>query len=456
MKTLVKNARIATSEAVFPGDLLIDGERIEQFGPDIEAPGARVVHAGGNYLLPGGVDVHTHFDLLSGSVRTSDDFYTGTVAAACGGTTSIVDHPAFGPDGCRLGHQIEVYRELAREAVVDYGFHGVIQHVDETVLTDMAELIPEGITSYKIYLTYGYKLDDPDVLRVMARARELGLVVCVHCENDAIVRFLTGRLLSEGKGAVRHFPASRPPECEAEAVSRMLVLAKVAGGAKLYVVHLSSQSGLEAIRRARSAGQENVFAETCPQYLLLDESKYLDDAEGLKYVMAPPLRTPDDNASMWEGLQNGDIDTVATDHCPFYFETQKRAGLGDFSRCPGGAPGVESRLALLFSEGFMKGRLTLPEVVRLCCSRPARLFGLPGKGEIAVGNDADLVLFDPGVRRTIAHSQLHERVDYTPYEGFSLSGAPVMTFSRGEIIVENGAFSGKSGRGKYIPRTLSK
>lgn len=456
MKTLIKNAKVATSEAVFPADVLIDETRIARVGPDLTDPEARVIDAAGKYLLPGGVDVHTHFDLLSGSVRTADDFHSGTVAAACGGTTSIVDHLAFGPDGCRLGHQIEAYHELAREAVVDYGFHGVIQHVDNAVLDDMAALIPAGVTSHKIYLTYGYKLDDPDILRVLARAGELGLVVCVHCENDAAIRFLTARLLAEGKVAPRYHPVSRPPECEAEAVGRMLMLAKMAGDAPVYIVHLSSEMGLDIIHRARARGQRHVFAETCPQYLFLDDGKYQDDAEGLKYIMAPPLRRADDIAAMWRGLVDGGIDAVATDHCPFNFATQKQAGRGDFSRCPGGAPGVETRMSLLFSEGFMRGRLSLPDVVRLCCSRPAEIFGLTGKGDIAVGKDADLVLFDPDQCRTITHAGLHERVDYTPYEGMAVSGMPVMTMSRGEVIVRDGEFLGASGRGKYLVRGLGK
>lgn len=455
MNLLIRNATIATSTSVFPGDLLVEGETIKAIGKDLPAGDARVIDASGKYLLPGGIDVHTHFDLDLGSTRASDDFHSGTVAAAFGGTTSVVDHLAFGPDGCKLEHMIDVYHGLAKDAVIDYGFHGVIQHVDDAVLADMEKLLSRGVTSYKIYLTYGHKIDDPDAIRVLARARELGVIICVHCESDAGIAYLADRLEAEGKGAPRFHPVSRPPAVEAEAVFRMLMLAKTVGDAPLYVVHLSTGLGLDAIRLARRYGQTNVYAETCPQYLFLNDSRYDDDREGLKYIMSPPLRKNSDREAMWRGLRDGDIDVIATDHCPFFFETQKQAGAGNFRKCPGGAPGVEARLPLLFSEGFMRGRLSLPEVVRLCSTRPAEIFGFGGKkGDLAPGRDADLVLFDPAVRRTLSKVDLHERTDYTPYEGMPLQGVPVMTIARGEVIVENGEFKGKTGRGKYIHRTL--
>lgn len=453
MSLLIKNARIVAGSDILEGDLLVEDERIARIERSIPAGDARVVDAGGKFLLPGGVDVHTHFDLDPGAVRASDDFHSGTVAAACGGTTTVVDHMAFGPVGCRLGHQVAVYHHLARESIVDYSFHGVVQHVDDVVLADMADLIGGGIASYKIYMTYANRLEDHDVLQVLERARELGLIVCVHCENDAIIRHLTARLLARGDVSPRFHPRSRPDYCEAESVYRLLRLARAAGDAPLYIVHLSGEMGLAAVRDARRRGQRNIFVETCPQYLFLDESRYGDDDEGLKYIMAPPLRTSADNRALWEGLVSGDIDVVATDHCPFTFAEQKQAGRGDFSRCPGGIPGVEARLALLFSEGYLAGRLTLPEVTRVCCETPARIFGLyPQKGVLAPGSDADVVLFDPEVEWTLTRSRLHERVDYTPYEGMRLRGLPVMTVSRGEIIAENGEFKAAAGRGRFLRR----
>lgn len=457
MKTLITNAQIATSTQVVQGDVLIEQGKISRVAPGITAGGARVIDAGGKYLLPGGVDAHTHFDLDTGAARAADDFLSGSIAAACGGTTTIIDHMGFGPKGCGLEHQVDVYHELARQCVVDYGFHGVIQHVNDSVLADMQRLISRGITSYKLYLTYGYKLADADVLAVMQQAQKLGLMVCVHCENDASIGFLTKKLLAEGKGAPRYHAQSRPVQCEAEAVFRMLMLAKMAGEAPLYVVHLSSGLGLQAIELARHNGQKHVFAETCPQYLVLHESSYADEREGLKFIMSPPLRTTADNAALWQGLASGQVETVGTDHCPFQFATQKMQGLGNFTKCPNGAPGVESRMQLMFSEGFMKGRLTLPQVVQACCTRPAELFGIaPQKGDIAVGADADLVLIDPTVQGHITKAKLHERVDYTPYEGMQVQGAPVLTMARGEVIAENGSFVGKEGRGVYLERGLPK
>ncbi len=454
---LFRNAFVATADRVFAGDVLASADgRIAAVGERLDAGDAAIVDATGKYLLPGGVDPHTHFDLDAGIARASDDFYSGSVAAACGGTTTIVDHVAFGPPGCGLFHQIEAYHRLARRAVVDYGFHGVLQHVDDAVLADMERLRgAEGVTSLKLYLTYDCKLDDGAAFRALRRARELGLTLCAHCENDGVISVLRREMAASGRTAPRYHPLSRPPLAEAEAVRRFLDLAAMAGDARAYVVHLSTRSGLDAVRAARAGGQTNVFAETCPQYLFLDDSLYDDPREGLKYIMSPPLRRAADQAALWEGLRRGDIDAVGTDHCPFFFATQKQAGADDFTRCPGGAPGVELRMPLLFSEGFMKGRLSLPQVVRLCCARPAEIFGLaPRKGDIRPGADADLVLFDPGVEWTVDHSLLHEHVDYTPYQGMTLTGRPVATYSRGELVAENGEFRGGEGRGRYLRRTV--
>jgi dihydropyrimidinase len=341
---------------------------------------------------------------------------------------------------------------LAKTSAADYGLHGVIQHVDEEILGGLDLLRGEGVSSVKIYLTYAYKIDDESSLKLFKRAKELGMTVCVHCEDDDLLSEARKRLVQKGLTSPRCHGESRPPEAEGKAVARILEIAKKAGDARVYIVHLSTALGLNAITQAREAGQENIFAETCPQYLFLDESRYKNN-DALKYIMSPPLRSPSDIEALWEGLKSGRIQTIGTDHCPFFYKTQKMRGAEDFALCPNGAPGVELRMQLMFSEGFMKGKLTLPEVAALCCANPAKIFGLGGrKGEIAVGCDADFVLFDSSLETTASAASLHENVDYTPYEGMKLKGSPTMTILRGNIASAKGSFTGSSGSGCYLKR----
>ena len=452
---LLVNGLIVGESGSFSGDIRIDGELIAEIGVSL-APleNEQVIDAGGKIILPGGVDVHTHMDLDLGNVRATDDFYSGTVAAACGGTTTIVDHMAFGPRGCSISHQVETYHHLADgNAVIDYGFHGVMDHVDDDILEEVKTLIDIGITSHKFYLTYGGKISDYEIIRLMERASELGIMLAVHSENDGAVTWFREKYRAEGKTAPIYHAKSRPPECEAEAVSRMAWLAGMAGDAPLYIVHLSGKTGLECIKAARLRGQKNLFAETCPQYLFLDETLYLRE-DGLKYIMSPPLREQDNCDALWNGIRAGDIDVIATDHCPFFYGKEKQLGKDDFTKAPGGAPGVEARVPLMYSQ-IGTGRLSLTQYVTLCCANPARLFGLyPKKGVIAVGSDADIILIDPEFKATLTHDMLHENCDYTPYEGLALSGYPVMTISRGEIIMRNGHFLGRKGHGKFLKRGL--
>jgi len=325
--------------------------------------------------------------------------------------------------------------------------------VDEDVLSMMETLSEEGITSYKVYTTYGYKLSDDSIYRVLKRAGELGLLITVHPENDGVINYLREKFRSEGKLSPRYHPLSRPPECEAEAVSRMILLAEMAGDAPLYIVHLTNALAMEFIKSARKQGRKNLYAETCPQYLLLDDSLYsLDGIEGLKYLMCPPLRKTADREALWKGLES-DINTVATDHCPFFFETQKVMGKDDFTKCPSGAPGVEERIPLLYSEGVAKKRLSLRRFTELCCAAPAKLFGFyPQKGVIKEGSDADIVIIDPEKRVVLGRAGLHANVDYSAYEGIEVHGYPVCTISRGEVIVKDGVANARPGRGKFIKR----
>ena len=456
---LIKNGLVVTGDTEQVCDILCTDGKIRQIGKRLPVrragvPDAEVIDAKGKIVIPGGVDVHTHLCLDTGSATVSDDFYTGTLAAAWGGTTTIVDHPGFGPAACPLDHQIKKYHRLAEgRAVIDYSFHGVIQHVDDSVLAMMETLADEGITSYKVYTTYGYKLSDESIYRVLKRAGELGLLIAVHPENDGVINYLRGKFRAEGKRAPRYHPLSRPAECEAEAVSRMILLAKMAGDAPLYIVHLTNALGLEFIKNARRRGQKNLYAETCPQYLFLDESLYsLPGIEGLKYLMCPPLRGAADREALWRGL-GSDIDTVATDHCPFMFETQKVLGRDDFTQCPSGAPGIEERIPLMYSEGVVKKRLSLRRFTELCSTMPAKLFGFyPQKGVLKEGSDADIVIIDPERRGRMSREKIHAHVDYTAYEGIDLYGYPVCTISRGEWIIRDGAVNAEPGRGKFIKR----
>lgn len=456
--TLIRGGTIVTDRETFQGDILIQDGVIREVAGHIDAPSAEIIDAAGKLVLPGAVDIHTHMDLDVGIARVIDDFYTGTVAAACGGTTTIVDHMAFGPKGCSPWHQVKEYHRLADGvAAVDYGFHGVLQHVDDEVLDGMAQIAAEeGITSFKIYMTYDYRLDDLDLMKVLERAAREGILIAAHCENHGIVTYWRERFVREGKTQAKWHPISRPAEAEAEAVNRLLYLARAAGEAPVYVVHLSTRLGLEEIRRAKAAGQRHFGAETCPQYLLLDESLYDNPREGLKALMAPPLRKQADRNALWAALSENELDTVATDHCPFTFAKQKQQGAADFTKCPSGAPGVEERLILLYSEGVVKGRLTLPQLVKYACANPARVAGLyPRKGAIEVGADADLAILDPDREWTLTTGKLHGNSDYTCYEGMKVKGYIERVLLRGKTVALDGAFTGARGDGHYLKRGRS-
>ena len=460
MKTIIRGGTVVTDGGMLEKDVLVENGKIAGLLDREESvdSGAEVIDASGRYVLPGAVDIHTHMDLDVGIARVIDDFYDGTVAAACGGTTTIVDHMAFGPKGCSPWHQVKEYHRLADgNAVVDYGFHGVLQHVDAAALDDMAQIArEEGVTSFKIYMTYDYRIDDLGLMRVLERAGNERILIAAHCENHGIVTHLRERFVREGKTQARWHPVSRPCEAEAEAVNRLLYLARAAGEAPVYIVHLSTRMGLEEIRRARASGQRRFGAETCPQYLLLDEALYDDPQQGLKALMAPPLRRKEDREALWSALAGDELDTVATDHCPFTFAKQKQQGASDFTKCPSGAPGVEERLILLYSEGVVKGRITLPQLVKYACANPARVAGLyPRKGAIAPGADADLVILDPAKEWTLTTDLMHGASDYTCYEGMRVTGAIERVLLRGKTVALDGEFAGERGDGQYLRRGIS-
>jgi dihydropyrimidinase len=451
---LIINGLVVDAHNEVKQQILIKDGKISKLAESIEdyPQGTRIIDATGLYVMPGGVDVHTHFNIDAGMTRSIDDFYTGTRAAACGGTTMVIDHMGFGPKGCSLHHQLNVYKDYARDkAVIDYSFHGVIQHINDDIIAEMQAMVDEeGISSFKMYLTYGYKLNDDEVLRALSQLKKVNALATVHPENDAAIAYRKAQLLSAGKTAAKYHAVSRPLECEAEAIGRMINLARLAGDTPLYIVHLSNGLGLDYIRLARQ-NKQPVWAETCPQYLLLDDSCYERD-DALKFILSPPLRPQAEPAKLWQGLIDGSIDTVATDHCSFTY-AQKMIGKDDFSAGPNGMPGVETRMPLLFSEGVMTGRITACRFVQLTSYMPAKLFGLyPQKGCIAVGSDADLVLFDPDEKVTISHNLLHDNTDYTPFENITSHGWPVMTISRGQVVASHGDFTGQAGNGRFIYR----
>ncbi|MDF2890406.1 MAG: hydA [Clostridia bacterium] len=455
MRTLIKNGRIVTAGDFFQGSISIEDGVIQEIGCDISGSFDYEIDAAGKLVMPGGVDVHTHFNLHTGSAVARDDFFAGTVAAACGGTTCVVDHMGFGPAGCSLFHQLRVYYEYAKEhAVIDYSFHGVIQHVNSDILAQLEDmLVQEGIASFKQYMTYDYRLPEADILRLMEKVKTIGGILTIHAENHEIIEYLKDRFIREGDTAPIYHALSRPDYCEADAVNRVISLAAAVGNVPLYIVHLTSALGLKHVISARASGQ-TVYSETCPQYLLLNEECYNQELdEGLKYILSPPLRKKRDSEALWEGIRLGHIQVIATDHCPFTIALDKQKGRGDFSKCPNGLPGVEERIPLMFSEGVMKGRFSINKMVELCAANPAKIFGMyPKKGALLPGSDGDIVILDPDKEVTLTQSMLHSNADYTAYEGFKLRGYPVMTLSRGEVIVQNNEFIGQKGRGKFVKR----
>lgn len=458
MNIIISNGVISDCEKSYKADIFIENGKIKgivQNGLNIKYEDyyrCEIIDAHDALILPGGVDVHTHMDLDLGNYRAVDDFYTGTQAAAFGGTTTIVDHIAFGPKGCSLRHQLDEYQAMAKDkSIIDYSFHGVISHVNENVLKEMENIVDEGTPSFKIYMTYDNMLDDEDILRVLFKAKELGAVIAVHAENNGAIQYLR-RYYGEQKSTAPIYHAlSRPDSTEAEAINRMTYLSEIAGFPHLYFVHVSTKKGLDEIILARKRGVKNIYCETCTQYLTLTEDCYKkENYEGLKYIMAPPLRKAEDAEALWKGIENGQVDVIATDHCPFMLK-DKLKGKDDFRIAPGGAPGVEERVEIILTEGNRRG-ISINKLVDKLSTAPAKIFGLyPRKGSIETGADADIII----VRRrekTIKYENRHSAADYTAYEGFNVDYAVETTIQRGNIIVDNDKMLAHKGDGIYLKR----
>ena len=446
---VISNGTLVTSEATTRADLGISSGKIVAIGTGLM--GREKLDAMGMLVVPGAIDEHVHLQMPVGEFTSSDDFYTGTVAAACGGTTTVIDFAEPKSKQTLVEALVERQAEADGKVVVDYGLHMTLCQTDDGTLAQVRTCIDAGAASFKLYMAYeGLRLDDGGLLRALATLRDHGGRVLVHAENHHAIVYLIAQALSKGCTGPENHPLTRPALMEAEAIHRLLSLAHITR-TPLVLAHLSCALGLEEVRAARARGT-TVWVETCPQYLLLDEKEYHRSGfEGAKFVMAPPPRTKADRAALWAGLAAGEVNTVATDHCPFFYETQKIRGRDDFSRIPGGAPGIETRLSLLYSHGVLSGQLTPERWVEVCCTEPAHRFGLaPRKGTLSVGADADVVIFDPEHRATLSVNSLHQNVDYCPYEGWEVQGYPVKVLSRGEVIVENGKFVGTAGRGRFL------
>ena len=450
MKTLIRGGLLALPDGPRRMDLLVEGERIAAIGEALAGTGAEVCDAAGCTVLPGMIDTHTHFDLPVSGTVTADDFASGTVAAILGGTTTVLDF-ATQDKGGTLREAYDTWRaRLDGRISCDAGLHMAITDWNARTAAELDSMESLGITSYKLYMAYpGLMVEDDAIYQALRRIRAVGGIAGFHCENGRLVLALTEEVKAGGRLDAGGHALSRPPLVEAEAIARLLRIARLAD-VPVNIVHLSSREGLQAVRETRAPGQA-VYVETCPQYLLLDERR-LCRPDGAKYVCSPPLRGQEDREALWEALAAGEIFTVGTDHCSFNFAGQKEAGRDDFTKIPNGLPGVEHRLALMMTEGVDKGRMGLPQLVRALAENPARLFGLyPRKGVLAAGSDADLVVWDPSLAHSITAPGQAQAVDYTPYEGFAVSGDVRDCWLRGARVVADGALQ-KALYGKYLRR----
>jgi len=453
--TIIKNGTVVTATDTYRADVAIANGKVSAVGASLPADDAsKIIDATGKLVLPGGIDVHTHLDMPFGGTTTADDFETGTRAAAFGGTTTLIDF-AIQYKGQPLRQAFDTWMsKAASKAVCDYAFHCIVTDVSGGQLSEMNDLVHEGVTSFKLFMAYPgvFMLDDGSIFKALQTTAKNGGLVCMHAENGSAIDVIVQQALAEGKKAPKYHALTRPTTAEAEAVGRAVALAEMAG-APIYIVHLSCNDALEKVREARDRGLP-VYAETCPQYLYLSlENMDAPGFEGAKYVFTPPLREKWNQEKLWSGLQRDHLQVVSTDHCPFCFKEQKEMGRDDFTKIPNGGPGVEHRMSLIYSGGVAGGRFSVNRFVELVSTTPAKLFGLyPRKGTIAVGSDADLVIFDPKRKHTISAKTHHMRVDYSMFEGIEVTGMADVVLSRGKVVVEGDKFLGRAGQGEFLRR----
>jgi dihydropyrimidinase len=453
--TVIRNGTIVTAIDTYLSDVGILGGKISTIGLNLPVDGAgKVIEARGMMVMPGGIDVHTHLDMPFGGTMSADDFESGTIAAAYGGTTTLIDF-AIQYKGQTLRHAFDTWMKKADgKAVIDYAFHCIITDIAGAQLDEMKAFVREGVPTFKLFMAYPgvFMLDDASIFKAMGAAANSGGMICMHAENGGAIDVIVQRALAEGKRAPKYHALTRPVTLEAEATSRAIALAEIAG-TPVYIVHLSCNEALEKVREARDRGLR-VYAETCPQYLYLSlENMDAPGFESAKYVFTPPLREKWHQEKLWQGLAQDDLQVVSTDHCPFCMKEQKELGKDDFTKIPNGGPGIEHRLSLVYNGGVHGGKFSPNRFVQLVSTAPAKLFGLyPRKGTAAVGSDADLIVFDPNEEQIISVQTHHMRVDYSMFEGTRVKGATKTVHSRGRTIIDNGRFTGKAGAGEFLKR----
>lgn len=454
MKVLIKNGNVVTAVDNYHADVLVEDEKVAVIGRALDMQADRTIDAAGKLVIPGGIDPHTHMELPFGGTFASDDFKTGTIAAAHGGTTTIIDF-AVQYHGESLIQAVDNWHKKAEgKTAIDYGFHLITTDLPDERVPEMRQLINEGVMSFKMFMAYPgvFLVDDATIFRAMKNAGKWGGLICMHAENGIVINEIIKHALAEGKTAPKYHALTRPTKAEAEGVHRAIALAEMAE-APVYIVHLSCADALEEVREARDKGLP-AYAETCPQYLFLDYSLYERGGfEGAKWVMTPPLREKWNQDKLWQGLQGNDLQVVSTDHCPFCMK-EKELGRDDFTKIPNGGPGVEHRMSLIYNGGVAGGKIGLNRFVELTSTSAAKLFGLfPRKGTIAVGSDADIVIFDPNEEMTITAATHHMNVDYSAYEGMKVKGVTKTVLSRGRVVIDDGKYVGKPGDGQFLKRS---
>jgi len=457
MRTLISNGMIVTAEGSYPADVLVDGEAIALIGNGLADGGGitadETIDAVGRYVIPGGIDAHTHMELPFGGTFAKDTFFSGSRAAAFGGTTAIVDF-AVQPKGGSLREGLDVWLAKAEgNTVIDYGFHMIMSDVNDASLAEMDTLVAEGVPDFKLFTAYPgvFLSDDGAIFRAMQQTAGNGGLIMMHAENGLAIDVVAANEIAAGHTDPYYHGVARYPIFEGEATNRVIRLAEAAG-VPVYIVHMSARDALDELRRARDRGAK-AFGETCPQYLFLTLEDMGNGFEGAKYVCSPPLRPADHAEELWTGLVKDDLQLVGTDHCPFDFHGQKELGRGDFRKIPNGLPAVEDRVDLIHDGGVVGGRFSRERWVEVVSTAPAKMFGMyPKKGAIAVGSDADIVIYDPNAKRTISAATHHMDVDYSLYEGRVVQGRADIVLSRGSVVVRDGEFVGKAGHGQYLKR----